>query len=714
MKGTLVTTSELDEAVKAERRAAEGKLSVSVSDLVSNGLQASADGRLTAATWYRLKAAEILCFDCRYEEAWEFYEQIAPDLEQVPDRLQTSLQRNFSFVGLVIGKNTYRSFYESVDRASGQPDRTARATNLLAAEQASRKRAHYDSIPALWRELKLAYIEADWTGRKRAHDRLAWETLQAGRIRQGVHHSLYGENKESIDQLATWLIKWRKLDLIESASLVAVSSKLLKHAEIGAQLVGQLADVLPDHHIERSIDWALRILKHAVIRNQAMSAINSLWLCLHRLAFRFSSDQARVVIDASIGHPLFSSVNSAREAIAKLVLACLNKVRNCDYVLLARQVLPLATTLKSDIDFKSIIDLLTAIADKSLEAKAIITEELLPHGQTVSELTLLTHLTDFGRPPQIEFCERVIHNIAECVGDQVWVGDGAPPTPRISSFGTMDSFVGGQAIRVAVSGGAQELNLIAGFGELLNASFLEPLIAPAVRTLQHPFNTSENRLLLLQFLYQVRAHLSQAQADIICKNLLPLARGHYKERSPFDLYEESTLSRFNIRGVPSLAQERGAGLFTLVFVAARFEPLTTEVMNALDESMLDADSELRESGFRALTALSELSSSQKLYLLSGLQDSEIETACSACEATRVFLQRGSLSNEIPNILVSAHLLATSQAPKIRFSIARVLDAISDCGLPADLRGLWEKTIRLLKSDTHYSVRSVVSHLGPVD
>jgi hypothetical protein len=215
---------------------------------------------------------------------------------------------------------------------------------------------------------------------------------------------------------------------------------------------------------------------------------------------------------------------------------------------------------------------------------------------------------------------------------------------------------------------------------------------------------------LIQFLFDVRAYLSQAQADIICKGLLPLARGQYKQRSPFDLHEESTLSRFNIRGVPSLARERGGGLFALLFIAARFERLTEEVMNTLDEAMLDADSELRESGFRALTALSELSPSRKLYLLSGLQDREIGAACSACEATRVFLQRGSLSNEIPSILVSAHYGAMSQAPEIRFSVARVLEAIPHDGFSADLGVLWKKTIRLLKSDAHYSVRSVVSHL----
>jgi hypothetical protein len=67
--------------------------------------------------------------------------------------------------------------------------------------------------------------------------------LQAGWINQAVHHSLYGENKDSAKQLGTWLIKWRKLDLIESASRVAMSSELLNHAEIGSRLLGQLADV---------------------------------------------------------------------------------------------------------------------------------------------------------------------------------------------------------------------------------------------------------------------------------------------------------------------------------------------------------------------------------------------------------------------------------------------------------------------------------------
>jgi hypothetical protein len=236
----LVSASEIKEAITHERQAAQGRLIASLRRLTENASKASIEGRLATATWYRLKAAEILCSDCQHQEAWALYEQILPDLKQIPDRIQTIVQRNFSFVGLVTCRDTHRTFYESVDRACREPGQTNRATNLLAAEDASRKRAHYDSIPALWRELKHAYIEADWGSRKRAHDRLAWETLQAGWVNQAVHHSLYGENKDSVKQLGTWLIKWRKPDLIRSASGVAMNSGLLKHAEIGAQLIGQL------------------------------------------------------------------------------------------------------------------------------------------------------------------------------------------------------------------------------------------------------------------------------------------------------------------------------------------------------------------------------------------------------------------------------------------------------------------------------------------
>lgn len=133
-------------------------------------------------------------------------------------------------------------------------------------------------------------------------------------------------------------------------------------------------------------------------------------------------------------------------------------------------------------------------------------------------------------------------------------------------------------------------------------------------------------------------------------------------------------------------------------------------MDVLDEALLDADSEVREAGFRALTALPELSALQKLYLVAALQDREIRAACSACEAARVFLQRGSLSTHIPSILASAYYGAMSEAPELRFGVARVVDAIVSSGVPPEVGGLCRRTIRLLKSDAHYSIRSVFSRL----
>jgi hypothetical protein len=283
--------------------------------------------------------------------------------------------------------------------------------------------------------------------------------------------------------------------------------------------------------------------------------MSTCWICLRQLAFRFSFDQAHTVMQAALGHQLFNCVNTARQEIVQLILACLNKVRDYDYVLLTRQVLPLVSTLKFQGDFGSVIDLLAAISKRSLDAKAVIAGELFPQGQKLSDLTLLKHLADFGKPPEIEFRRKVIENVTNFIGDQVWVGDGEPPIPRLCSFGTMDGSRNGLQTRVALSGGAQELNLIAGFGEALNAETLDPLIAPVLRTLQHRFNTTENRLLLIQFLFEIRAQLSNAQAETICTALLPFASGHCTERSPFDSHEESTVSRFNIRGTPSLARE---------------------------------------------------------------------------------------------------------------------------------------------------------------
>src|SRR5579864_5888724 len=155
---TPVSPDELNLAIECERCAAQGQLSIAVARLIEEAATMAAGGRVAAATWLRLKAAELWCSDCNHQQAWSLYDLIRADIKQLPNTLQTIIQRNFSFVGVVIGRqDTYRAFYESVDRTSAEADHGQRANSLLVAEDASRKRAHYDSIPALWRDLKRAY-----------------------------------------------------------------------------------------------------------------------------------------------------------------------------------------------------------------------------------------------------------------------------------------------------------------------------------------------------------------------------------------------------------------------------------------------------------------------------------------------------------------------------------------------------------------------------
>lgn len=62
MTAPFASASEIEEAINSEKQAARGQLIVSVRELTEKASSASTEGRLTTATWHRLKAAEILGF----------------------------------------------------------------------------------------------------------------------------------------------------------------------------------------------------------------------------------------------------------------------------------------------------------------------------------------------------------------------------------------------------------------------------------------------------------------------------------------------------------------------------------------------------------------------------------------------------------------------------------------------------------------------------
>ena len=326
--------------------------------------------------------------------------------------------------------------------------------------------------------------------------------------------------------------------------------------------------LLPEGLIGGAVDSAIRVVSRPTMSKEAISSLAECWKCLHCLSFRFSHEQALRVLNTALRHPRFSVIDTRRGGIIRLVTGCVRMIRDYDWTSLANQVLPLAKSEKFIGDFDAVLDLLATVARRSSAAKELIGNELLPKGTATSDLNLLKRIPDFGRSYAREQAVTLARAIAASIESQVLVGD-AEPTNSLTSYGCQQLESNGQKIRVAMSSGAHELELLRSFGTLLDSEVLEPLVAPLLRTIQHPFNTAQNRLILMSFLFHVRTHLSSHQAMQACEALLPFANGSRADRSPCDMSEESTMARFKVVGTPTLFEQRGTALIALVFIASK-------------------------------------------------------------------------------------------------------------------------------------------------
>jgi hypothetical protein len=695
-------------AIMWELRSTRGELAEAVKEVMCEAESARSQGEISSAAWLFLKAAELLCNDCQDDAAWKIYTRLNTFATDLPSDLQAIAKQNFSVVGLNVGDaSSYREFHKAVDQES-QLQRPRDTEELLYAEQASRERKHYDSLPPLWRNLTASYLTGDWGSRKRAHNRLALETLAAGWIGQSVHHCLHGGNLEAVKPLTEWLIKWRNPDLVQICVRTVTSNTLCEFARIGAEIVSPLADVITENDLQLTIDWALGCANRPHLTPHNISSVTACWRCLGRLSFRFSEAQAIGVTSALLDRVILGPALVVRKVAVQVLRACLSHIGQYDWQGLAVQVLPLAREGRSDVDFRDVLDLLVVIAERDVNAKRAIADALAPRGSVVADLHLMRLLPQLGRTPQIEHIARFIKSLAAHIEEQVWSGTGAPPKPGLSVLmeWKREDRQSHSVQRVLFQAGALEMDVILANKDILDPEVIEPLISPIEKVVQDPLNVIENRLALFEFLRLLHDRISRDQAIRVCNLMLPFAEGAWTTTSPAQAGSPSTTERVQFGG-PDAADQRAVALSALARIATTHRLWRRPVRELLSTAMLCPFAAVRTSACIALAELVKISRSQTVALIAAMQDPEIEVEVAAYQAIVHTLQRGARVYAVSCIVTVARRHVLSPVPAIRRQVALLAEPLGKCRLTNGDRAQLSQLITELQDDPHFSVRSRV-------
>jgi hypothetical protein len=667
-------------------------------------------GRHADAAWLHLKRVELLYANCQDEEALTVFEQIEPFLQHLSPEQRIAAAHNRRFLNILLLKPDYPAA-SVADNPDTSSERTAHLHDLIEAEAASRERKHYASLPPLWRDLRIAYCEASWGARMRAHRRLAQETLATAWIFEALHHTLLVGYEPPTKTLAAALIVWRNPQLNgEVVKSLMERASLATHVEPAAEILGLVADIIPDDSIASVVTWLLARASQIVATRRAESAAIAIWKAASRIIFRCAQEDLRRILIAARAHRFLREPGFGRAAVSDTLTICARHLTELDSLGLAAAILPLATTQRWDGDLENCLSLLRELARRDENAKALIANTLLPRGTSGVDFRIATLAPDLGREVAPSSITRTVERIVTDLPLQVWQGTGEPPRFALSVMFTHQLAQGEQKVSIAIPGGQSELAFIRAHKHVLPASDWDQVFTTVIKLANHPLNVRTNRVMLTQFLADMIDRASRDQAHLAMDCLRAIING--ATSSPADMEATNTTMRFQVRSTTA-GELKASALRSSSLVLARFSDLTKEEdIAAFRAEILDANTATRELACHAIQNLSQRPGDLDLLMLTAAQDIDENVAAAALHTIATLYKQRSLSahHELATV-VASRALASSSAVVRQLGThlaATLLENISD---PETRRTLLS-ILDAAGTDAHFSVRAAARRAVP--
>ena len=696
-----------------EARAIQGDIELVLKELDIAATIRCAEGNIEECVQLRNKRAQLLYADCRNEDAWNEFEQgVKPSEQFLPMEQRAQLQHNQVFAGFILGKQPLdNTLHAGRDLHNSNRAETAHTEQLLSAESASREQKHYDSLPPLWRELCRANAELSWSARNIAHSRLAWEVFAAGWIPVAVHHAIRGNNEACLQRLAEFLAGERNSDLTASVvDYVLTNCTLARHASTGCTLLVAMIDILPEKQMPAIVHWLLRAATKPISNHDGERCVIVAWDALRAIAHRLPISQASAVLQVARNHPFLSTPRFGRQAVLKAIDALIAHGAGDSLRELADQLLPIATTARWDGDYQEIVRVLARIAQRNVEARELLRTALFDPSATAIDVRLAKYATSFGHVFSDERIFDVITRIERCLPFQVHAGETPAPPFQLSSYGVHSSKSANETIQIQVFGGASELDCVSAHKSQVPITTLGPLVTVVLRLIANPFNSRQNRIMLINFLVEVREHVDRAHVEEAYRCLRPYATGH-AEASPAEPPQTTTTDRMRWN-TDSPTEEQAFALRAMTLLAnSHPENVDPELPEMILNGLFHQDSAVRQYACVCAAELPSASGDLEFPLLTATLDSDSQVAGAALHAATRLLDRGLLYPHIPLLIAIATRTSSAEKPIVRALAAELTVALTKLSITKEQRPVLARVRAALEEDTSHQVRSAIGKGG---
>jgi hypothetical protein len=697
--------------------AMQGDLSTALASLDKEAQQLASQANYEAYVRAMSVKAELLFLDCKEQEAIEIFTKcIEPQMSSLDRETNLSLGHHRNELSMsALEFNSGQRFYDLYDRARLTGEKLFDAEATVYAFESAAEGKHYDALPTFWREVLETFRRGNWKYFRRASSRLAEEFLALGWIDGAAYHAILALDQDVAKQVAAHALLLQNPQVIDLLiQKIVQNANLKRHATVGCLILSEIADAIPDNRVPEVFRWCLQKGTLPAEKASDLNLFNGAWDAVTSIAHRLSADDAKTLINAATQHKLWLPPSFSRGHLIDAVNTAVSNVAIEELPVVADRAIPLATTLKHDLDYANSINLLCHIAQRGgTEVGARIGDKLYPT-ETVENAILVQVAEVFGKQlASTAQADEIAQRVASEIRNQVHRGD-KNAAESGEGYGRITISSEKESISVSISSFVG-LRAVLSHRKLLSDESVDVLVSAILEMIREPENIPANKTALIDCLMDLEDRFAPEVADSVFEALAPIAVGIIPEpkimKGAGD--PDNPLNRFKMN-VGSFAQVQGQALHAIARLdqlndgkyADKLDPIFTKVLT-------DTNAEIRRAAFGALRWLTKLSEPIIMSLLLGTRDLEPRTAEAAYVALATNKALRIPDNLWHQLIYSLTMTSKSPLSQLRRAAAYTIKSLRD-QCPSELAATITDLENRLAVDICHSVRSPLAERASIE
>src|SRR5262249_10521022 len=162
--------------------------------------------------------AELLHLDRRDGEALEEFDKVVmPNLSKLAEEERVGILQNRSDLQQYLSGEGVGLFYNLVDQKRLLNFEWLDYRDLYEAQRDAARGRHYETLPALWRQLRQSYLHGCWSASRWVSRLFAMESIELKEWRDAVHHAIASCDDAATANIVEGIMSANDVDLVGAA-----------------------------------------------------------------------------------------------------------------------------------------------------------------------------------------------------------------------------------------------------------------------------------------------------------------------------------------------------------------------------------------------------------------------------------------------------------------------------------------------------------------